>query len=383
MCKYRRLKGVYVNTSHHGVGHIDAYYVFKAVGQISIVFYLHDIIPIDYPEYVREGDDKNHIVRVTAMANYADSILVNSDYTRDRFYNFCDNNGLRKPEVSVAYIGVEDSFINLMHLVDNNDTPAIKIPGNYFVAVSTIEPRKNHLLLLQIWRDFIEKGETDIPKLVIIGKRGWNIEFVTDFLDRSPSLKEYVIEVSGLSDLQLMKLMRNSKGMLFPSFVEGWGMPIVEALALNIPVICSDIQAFRESGQGLAKYISPIDSTSWQKEIVRISRSAEYHKSLVDNSGRAELPRWKEHFLVIETLLDGLNYEKINITPKRLKNTKKLFKESLVKNNRSDDYKSFKKYQERTAFQRKIQKLKNNPQSFFDDSSSFLFRLIGRFLSKY
>lgn len=69
--------------------------------------------------------------------------------------------------------------------------------------------------------------------------------------------------------------------MLFPSFVEGWGMPLVEALAMKIPVICSDIEAFRESGQMLAKYISPIDAKCWQNEIIKISNNSDYRNGLI------------------------------------------------------------------------------------------------------
>ncbi|EIH2840141.1 hypothetical protein CP666_004723, partial [Escherichia coli] len=68
LVKDRDKKSYYINTSHHGVGHADAYYVFKTLGKLRIIFYLHDIIPIDYPEYVRIGDDKNHEKRVSAMA---------------------------------------------------------------------------------------------------------------------------------------------------------------------------------------------------------------------------------------------------------------------------------------------------------------------------
>ncbi|EET2715203.1 glycosyltransferase family 4 protein, partial [Escherichia coli] len=268
-------KSYYINTSHHGVGHADAYYVFKTLGKLRIIFYLHDIIPIDYPEYVRIGDDKNHEKRVSAMANFSDAILVNSNYTKNRFLSFCDKKQYRHPPVHISYIGVEDSFVRLLQKSNTSET-GIKISKNYFVTVSTIEPRKNHLMLLQIWREMIEHKVENIPQLIILGKRGWNVDNVLDFLERSPSLKSYVIELSGVSDKQLVDILRNAKGMLFPSFVEGWGMPLVEALAMKIPVICSDIEAFRESGQMLAKYISPIDAKCWQNEIIKISNNSDY-----------------------------------------------------------------------------------------------------------
>lgn len=379
----RNLKGSYINTSHHGVGNIDAYYVFKTVGQVAIVFYLHDIIPIDYPEYVREGDDKTHATRVTAMAYYADRVLVNSTYTKDRFYHFCDKNKIRKPDVTIAYIGIEESFIANMGSLEKKDSSDIKISGKYFVAVSTIEPRKNHILLLNIWRSLLQQEEKEIPKLILIGKRGWNIQSFEDFMDRSPSIKEHVIELSGLSDLQLMTLMKNSKGILFPSFVEGWGMPIVEALALKIPVVCSDIPAFRESGQNLAQYLNPIDAISWKNEILKISRSNTYFQKLAENSGSAELPTWENHFLLLERSLESIPFKTRHKQRQKPTNIKKSFKHSLEEKKPYTSHDSFRKHQERTAFQRKMQKLKKDPQAFLDDSNFFFFKLLGDFLRKY
>ncbi|EDU8978151.1 glycosyltransferase family 4 protein, partial [Salmonella enterica subsp. enterica] len=81
---------------------------------------------------------------------------------------------------------------------------------------------------------------------MILGKRGWNVDGVVDFLERSPSIQPYIIELSGVSDKQLVDILKGAKAMLFPSFVEGWGMPLVEALALGLPVVCSDIPAFHE-----------------------------------------------------------------------------------------------------------------------------------------
>ncbi len=68
----------------------------------------------------------------------------------------------------------------------------------YFVVCSTIEPRKNHLLLLHVWRELVRRDGADAPKLVIVGSRGWKFEAVAALLDRSPALRGHVVEVSGL-----------------------------------------------------------------------------------------------------------------------------------------------------------------------------------------
>jgi hypothetical protein len=65
----------------------------------------------------------------------------------------------------------------------------------YFVICSTIEPRKNHLLILQVWRELVQREGAGAPKLVIVGGRGWKFEAVAALLDRSPVLRGHVIEV--------------------------------------------------------------------------------------------------------------------------------------------------------------------------------------------
>ena len=110
----------------------------------------------------------------------------------------------------------------------------------YFVVLGTIEPRKNHLLLLNIWRRLAEQQRSP-PKLVIIGTRGWENEQVLDVLDRSVLVRPHVVEGSGMGDRGLMRLLANARALLMPSFAEGYGLPVVEALSLGTPVVASDI----------------------------------------------------------------------------------------------------------------------------------------------
>jgi glycosyltransferase involved in cell wall biosynthesis len=303
LVKNRERKSCYFNTSHYGVGNdssVQAYYVFKVVGGAGIVFYLHDLIPLDFPEYVNDGDDKGHAVRVTAMANYADVVLVNSEYTKDRFVNYCKVHFLRLPKTLVALIGIEEKFVENASVCNEKSL----INGNYFITVSTIEPRKNHMLLLQIWREMAASGMRDIPRLVIVGKRGWSNSSTFSFLDRNPQIQPYVSEMSGLSDHHLIALMKGAKAMLFPSFVEGWGMPIVEAMALGLPIVCSDIPAFVESGQNIPKYKSPINGTAWKEEIIRLNTDEGYLRECRERVAQYVFPLWSEHFSVVRDVFD-------------------------------------------------------------------------------
>lgn len=399
----------YLNTSHYGIGQIDAYYIFKTLGKMRIVFYLHDLIPIDYPEYVRQGDEITHQKRIDVMANFADTILVNSKYTEDCFIQNCKKHNYSIPMVKVLHIGVEDSFLEIKEEPLDGELSFLK-NIDYFIYVGTIEPRKNHLMLLNVWRQYLSKCENP-PRLVLLGKRGWNNEAVFDLLDRCPALQDSIIELHGVSDGVMVSLIKNSKGALFPTFVEGWGMPLVEAMSMKVPMIAADIPALREAGQNLAEYIDPIDSLGWKNVILKLQHDKEYRESCIQKSSSLMLPSWEKTFKELDMFLcDELNKE----TAKKYTNA---FIEKFKRNlqNRSIDKKRFQKFerslqvsQKETSLtitkdfnvdkeskfilfifkrlsdsqKRKLNKFINNPRKFFLDSKKPFIKSIGNSLEK-
>lgn len=390
------VKAFYINTSHHGVGNREAYHAFRVLGNCRIVFYLHDIIPIDWPEYVKVGDDINHAKRVTAMAEMADFILVNSEYTKNRFLAFCDDNELRKPSVYVLFIGIEEKFLNFSTL--KQETGVIgEVKTPYFVYVSTIEPRKNHLLLLHIWRQQFLLGNKKFPKLIIIGKRGWNNQNIIDILDRSSFVKESVIELSGLSDSQMVSIIKGARALLYPSFVEGWGMPIVECIAMGVPVVCSDIPAHRESGQGQVVYIDPVDGKEWLEWINKLATSDIERNDLIKKYANYKMPTWHGHFFELRKILisdrsivvsaRSINrreiIEKYSVLDKKIDAVTNVYKDdselgffarimfNLLFKNTEPDRRG-----------RLIRKFKTNPIAYLKDSKIKILRQIGNYIEQ-
>ena len=269
----------YLNAAHIGAQFAEVHRLLRERLGAELVFYLHDIIPIDYPEYFsnRQGD-KIHRGRVQVMAEQGSLVLVNSLHTANRFAALCAKEGWRQPPTQVLYIGVED------HIIEASKQPPRPLPDYlrhqlgdtpYFVVVGTIEPRKNHLLLLHIWRKMAQECQesgASCPKLLIIGRRGWENENIIDLLERCHWIKPHVIEVNGLSDPELIAAIQHAKALLMPSWEEGWGIPVAEALTLGTPVICSEIPALRECGQGLAHYIEAIDGAGWSASIYSAKR---------------------------------------------------------------------------------------------------------------
>jgi glycosyltransferase involved in cell wall biosynthesis len=229
--------------------------------------------------------------------------VVNSEYTARRLEHWRQVLGGRPVPVEVIPIGVDEGVLKHASYELSPFAPA----RPYFVMLGTIEPRKNHALLLQIWRNYAETLPTgSIPELVLIGRRGWENESIFRMLDRCESVRPHLREMNGVADDELWPLLRGARAMLFPSFVEGWGMPMVEALALGVPVIGSDIPPFREAGQGIPDLLSPLDGHGWSERILEYATD--------DSSGRARQvarlplfrpPTWQQHFEKVEAMLGG------------------------------------------------------------------------------
>jgi glycosyltransferase involved in cell wall biosynthesis len=176
----------------------------------------------------------------------------------------------------------------------------------YFVVLGTIEPRKNHLLLLNLWTR-LASVVAEPPRLLVIGARGWENEQVVDLLERSRRLRGLVEEHNGLSDAEVGALLCDARALLLPSFAEGFGLPLAEALASGIPVICSDIPVFREVGRDAPEYHDPLDLQGWSQAVVEYSRPDSMRRaSQMQRLAQWRAPCWNDHFSAVEQLLGDL-----------------------------------------------------------------------------
>ncbi len=275
--------GVYLHTSHAKLDR-DAIPRWLAATRLAPVFFLHDVIPLDFPEFCRPGERDRHLGRLRAMTSHASLVLANSLATAEAAAARLAANDLPAPDFAVVPLGVEACFRDRGAL-----TPPVAAHP-YAVVAGTIEPRKNLAFLLEVWRRLVERRGAAAPRLVIVGRRGWENESVVDYLERSERLAPFVIEASDLSDAGLAATMAGARIVLAPSFSEGFGLPVAEALSLGTPVVASDIPAHREIGQGLAELVDPIDGPGWARAI----------EAACDMTTRAMTPAyralsWREH----------------------------------------------------------------------------------------
>lgn len=221
--------------------------------------FVHDLIPLEHPEYARAGGAEAYRRKIATVTALADGVLVNSEATAKALSPRLAVAGSKAP-VQVARLGAPPP------------KPAPQAMGRpsrpYFVALGTIEPRKNHLLLLHLWRRMVaDIGPERTPVLVLVGRRGWENEMVLDLLDRASALRDVVHELGSAPDVALRTLIGGARAVLLPSFAEGYGLPVAEALAQGTPVIASDLPALREAGGAAPDYLDPLDGPAWAAAI--------------------------------------------------------------------------------------------------------------------
>lgn len=287
------------NTGHSGLEKIQYTHRLQRSG-LKPLFFVHDLIPLTHPEYCRPGESDRHRTRMNTMLVTGYGVIANSAATLEELTAYAEANGLPMPPASVALLAPA----RLPEPVA--DTPLSK---PYFVMLGTIEPRKNHWLILQLWRQLIERLGEHAPRLVIIGQRGWECENVVDLLERCEILKGFVFEHSVCSDAELASWLHHAQALLFPSFAEGYGMPLVEALAQGVPVIASDLPVFREIAGDIPEYVDPLDGTRWRELIVDYALAeSQYRLSQCQRMSGFVAPTWDTHFEQVEALMERLSF---------------------------------------------------------------------------
>lgn len=283
---------LYLNVGHTGLNH-PGLRTWLARAKVRPVYFVHDLIPITHPQFCRPGEEEKHRERMrTVLAGTG--VIANSRATLGDLAAFSREQGLPDLPSVVAPLG-SDAF-------EISSTKQMQPPT--FVILGTIEARKNHLMMLNVWARLVERFGSNAPRLLVVGQRGWECDDVFELLSQPQLFNGAVVEIDRCDDETLAGYLAGARALLFPSLVEGYGLPLVEALRSGLPVIASDLPVFREIAGEIPDYLDPVDASAWEDRILsyvaddsvprtaQLNRLAAYHA-----------PTWADHFEAVETWL--------------------------------------------------------------------------------
>ena len=270
---------------------------------IGLVVY--DIIPLRHPDFFPPVIAKRFSRWFEQAIEHVDFLVAISETVQNEVRAYLKQNYPQyQDSCRVGIFPLGCALDNISNKKSDVSRPKAALEGkNIFLAVGTIESRKNHSYLLDAF-DLAWQQCPDV-KLCIIGKIGWLSEQVVNRIKKHPLFKKNLFMFSDASDTELDYYYRHSKALICPSFVEGFGLPIVEALSYGLPVLASDIPIHREVGKYFCAYFDIRDPACLAKMIVEIEETGKMPQ--VRSNKEYKSVRWEDSCRELFTQIQALS----------------------------------------------------------------------------
>ena len=244
---------------------------------------VHDMIAFKYPHFSHPTIIATQKRRMNWVEKECDAVIADSETTKADIINFTSINEKR---IHVVYPGVEKKFKKIQEKNILQVKSKYKIYKQYILTVGTLEPRKNTTSAIDAYNSLRKKMPIEnAPMLIVVGKAGWG--------DNTPH-STGVQYLGFVKDEDLPALYSGAQAFIYPSYYEGFGLPVLEAMACQCPVISSDRGSLSEIAAGSALIIDPKDGESIVKALVKILSDRNIRNKLIlkGNEKAAEF-NWK------------------------------------------------------------------------------------------
>lgn len=234
--------------------------IVRARDGVVYVPLVFDLIPLIGPQWFMQSLVRDYRAWFGSLLHSADGFLAISQATRDDLVRVSADWRAPVPPVSVPVVRLDGDFRQASADAASLHAHGLA-PGSYVLLVSTLEPRKNHRTAFEAWLALADTlGEAHVPRLVCVGGRGWLNEDLHQMLRDSPALRRMVLILHGIPDDTLAALYEHCLFALYPSFYEGWGLPVSEALSYGKVPAISRVSSLPEAGGRFAQYFDPDDA---------------------------------------------------------------------------------------------------------------------------
>jgi glycosyltransferase involved in cell wall biosynthesis len=231
---------------------VIAPFFIKPERRYKSVMTVHDLVPVLYPEFSTYKKSLYYKYYLRVLLHSIDHLIVPSKAVRNdliSLFNVTENN------ISIVYEGVSNFY-----------KPGGHEKKNYMLAVSTLEPRKNFRRIIDafIYMKSYYKISED---LIIVGKRGWSCE---DLFNIPKEFSQNIIFKGYVADQELLELYQGARVFVYPSLYEGFGLPVLEAMACGCPVVTSNAASLAEVAGDAAALVNPYSTEDIGESIVKI-----------------------------------------------------------------------------------------------------------------
>lgn len=245
--------------------YLDDLKAIKHTIDLKFIAILYDIIPILYPEFAYPGLKAPYESYISGLSDIADFVYCISKATANDFTTFLHTQNRRQP--ALRHITLGSDIVNVPSTYVPRLLNQVQ-PKAFALCVCTIEPRKNHAMLFNIWRALYASDRDVLVPLVIVGKVGFNSKDLINIIQLADRLYPRYIKIwTDITDQDLAWLYANCLFSVYPSYYEGWGLPIAESLAHGKLCIASSSSSMSEIAPGLTDLIDPLDQMAWIEKI--------------------------------------------------------------------------------------------------------------------
>ncbi|MBE3092203.1 MAG: glycosyltransferase family 4 protein [Actinobacteria bacterium] len=253
-------------------------YMIPELFNARLVVTIHDLSFLIFPEYHTKENYELVLSNLIYLNSRPDMVICDSLQTKKDVIKYFH---VPEEKLRVVYLGVSDSF---REEIDSDFRKKILekygLTGKYLLCVASIEPRKNFLRIINAFSEFIKQEEYKEYSLVCVGGRGWkNIEIYS--LVKQKNLEGKIKFLGFIEESELAPIYNQAEIFLYPSLYEGFGLPVLEAMACAVPVITSNVSSLPEVASDAAILVNPYSEKDIYTAVCSLLENGSLRKKLI------------------------------------------------------------------------------------------------------
>jgi len=250
--------------------------ICSLTARIPQLLVVHDLSFIHYPSYI----NKTHLLfykkYTTQFLRKAKSVATVSEFSKQ---DIISQYKIDPAKIDVVYSAAKEIFKPLTSEEKQNTKNKYSEGKEYFVYAGAIHPRKNLVNLLKAFSEFKKRQQSNL-KLVLAGRLGWKNGLFKEKL-KTYKYRDDVIMTGYIEENELAKIIGSAYALIYPSYFEGFGVPVLEAMQCNVPVITSERSSMEEVAKGAALLIDAADYNSMAQAMMRIYKDENLRNELI------------------------------------------------------------------------------------------------------